>query len=179
VKQIYRISGGHFKVANKKYSKLSHDYDLTFATTTLITPITDPTRIAAFPTQQPDFLPLSQLASREHDDVVGTGTTAHAHDAQHSQHSRKWVIAAVIGFVQAVGALGSITAKTTGNVIPKRSVFLEDQTRSIVELTLWYDDAKNAATLFKVPLPGQRPGSRRRALTHRGSVDIRLATCLR
>ena len=88
VKQIYRISGGHFKVANKKYSKLSHDYDLTFATTTQITPITDPTRIAAFPTQQPDFLPLSQLASREHDDVVGTVTTAHAHDAPPQQHSR-------------------------------------------------------------------------------------------
>jgi hypothetical protein len=64
--------------------------------------------------------------------------------------------------------LGSITARTTGNVIPKRSVFLEDQTRSIVELTLWYDDAKNAATLFKVPLLCQPTGMRHRALTRRG-----------
>jgi hypothetical protein len=53
--------------------------------------------------------------------------------------------------VQSLGALGEITARTTGNAIPKRSVFLEDQGRVTTELTLWYDDAKNAATLFKVP----------------------------
>jgi hypothetical protein len=71
--------------------------------------------------------------------------------------------------------LGSITARTTGNVIPKRSVFLEDQTRSIVELTLWYDDAKNAATLIKVRFQSQPTGSRRHALTR--LVDVRMATC--
>jgi hypothetical protein len=54
------------------YSKLSHDYDITFSEATQITPVTDPARLAAFPVQQPDFVRLDQVASRDNDDVIGT-----------------------------------------------------------------------------------------------------------
>lgn len=66
--QVYYISKGNLKIANKQFSSLKNDYEMTLNGETSIIPCEDS---ADVPMVQCDFVSIADLESREKDSVVG------------------------------------------------------------------------------------------------------------
>ena len=59
--KIYYISTGTLKSANRQYSQLNNEYEITLKETTEIFPCTDSSEAAAIPTITFNFCKISQL----------------------------------------------------------------------------------------------------------------------
>mmetsp|Transcript_83369 Transcript_83369/g.97458 ORF Transcript_83369/g.97458 Transcript_83369/m.97458 type:complete len:474 (+) Transcript_83369:29-1450(+) len=123
--QIFYFSGGQIKAANKKFSNVNNDYELSFDKAAQIIPArTGDSDAFSIPTLRYNFVPIQILKQREAGSMVD-------------------VLAAVLH----IGDVSTIVQKATNRELTKRSVKIADTTAAI-ELTLWGD----AALSFSLPV---------------------------
>ncbi|XP_074640731.1 replication protein A 70 kDa DNA-binding subunit-like [Tubulanus polymorphus] len=117
VGKVYFVSRGTLKTANKQYSTVNNDYEMTFNNDTQVT-LCDET--VDLPQIKYDFVPINQFASKSAD------TTAD-----------------VIGIVKSAAECTTITGKASQREFKKRDLQLVDTTNTQINLTLWGNDAEN------------------------------------
>lgn len=83
--QVFYISKGTLKIANKQYSSLKNDYEMTLNGDSSIIPCEDSSDV---PMVQCDFVSIADLESRDKDAIVGeerVGGVVHVrlHDNRH------------------------------------------------------------------------------------------------
>ena len=128
VDSVYTFSKGMLKPANKKFSLLPNDYELTLNSDAEIHYVDDDATIEQ---QRFNFQSIEQIG-----------------------HKQENEFADVIGIVQSVSPLSHITSKTTQKELTKRAVMLCDDTQLSIELTLWGEQAEryNEAVLDSHPV---------------------------
>jgi replication factor A1 len=120
---VYIIGKGILKMANKKFSVIPNDYEMTLNADAEIEAVEQDDSILE---QKFTFVPIDQLCNREADDTVD-----------------------VLGVVQSVSKVLPVMSKQSGKHLVKRLVVLTDSTLLSVELTLWGDTAeKNGETMI-------------------------------
>jgi replication factor A1 len=113
--KVYTISKGQLKLANKKFSRLPNEYEITLNNDAEVAFFGEDTSIQQ---QVFDFSTIERIQTREPDDFVD-----------------------IIGIVQSVGPLGTILTKKQQEM-KKRQITLTDQSLLSVDLTLWQDQAE-------------------------------------
>ncbi|XP_040908163.1 replication protein A 70 kDa DNA-binding subunit-like isoform X2 [Toxotes jaculatrix] len=113
--KVYYISKATLKVANKQYSTLKNDYEMTLHAHSSIVPCDDTEGI---PTVHCDFVPIAELQSRDKDAIID-----------------------VIGVCKSAEDVSRITTKTSREV-SKRALNLIDTTGKVVTVTLWGEEAE-------------------------------------
>lgn len=66
--QVYYISKGSLKIANKQYTSVKNDYEMTLNGETSIIPCEDSSDV---PMVQCDFVSIGDLGNREKDAIIG------------------------------------------------------------------------------------------------------------
>ncbi|KAK5612981.1 hypothetical protein CRENBAI_003495 [Crenichthys baileyi] len=113
--KVYYISKGTLKVANKQYTTLKNDYEMTLHAHSSIVPCEDSPGI---PTVQCDFVPIEELENRDKDAIID-----------------------VIGVCKSAEDVSRITTKASREV-SKRAINLIDTTGKVVTVTLWGEEAE-------------------------------------
>lgn len=116
VDKVYYISKCQLKAANKQYSKLKNDYEMTLGNDTVIQECTDTAHV---PEIKYNFVPISDIGAMESGAFVD-----------------------VIAVCKETGDLTNLTSKQ-GKELTKREVTLVDQSNTSIQLTLWGDEARN------------------------------------
>ncbi|KAG5891263.1 hypothetical protein JTB14_019670 [Gonioctena quinquepunctata] len=119
VDKVYFISKCQLKPANKQYSSLKNDYEMTMTPDTIIQECTDEGD-STIPTTQYDFVTIDKIANAEVNSLID-----------------------VMGVAKSVGELQTFQARSTGRELKKKEVVLVDQSKTAVTLTLWGSDAEN------------------------------------
>ncbi|KAK2828256.1 hypothetical protein Q5P01_019290 [Channa striata] len=113
--KVYYISKATLKVANKQYTTLKNDYEMTLHTHSSIVPCNDSEGI---PAVHCDFVPIAELENRDKDAIID-----------------------VIGVCKSAEDVSRITTKTSREV-SKRALNLIDTTGKEVTVTLWGEEAE-------------------------------------
>nr|XP_029135221.1 replication protein A 70 kDa DNA-binding subunit-like isoform X2 [Labrus bergylta] len=113
--KVYYITKATLKVANKQYSKLNNDYEMTLHSNSSIVPCDDSQGI---PAVHCDFVPIAELENRDNNDIVD-----------------------VIGVCKSAEDVSRITTKSSREV-SKRALSLIDTTGKVVTATLWGEEAE-------------------------------------
>lgn len=113
--KVYYITKGTLKIANKQFSSLKNDYEMTLNGETNIIPCEDSTDV---PMVQCDFVSIADLESREKDSIID-----------------------VIGVCKSVEDVTRITTKNSREV-SKRNIQLMDMSGRVIQLTMWGNDAE-------------------------------------
>lgn len=113
--KVYYISKGTLKIANKQFSSLKNDYEMTLNGETTISPCEDSHDV---PMVQCDFVSIADLESREKDTIVD-----------------------VIGVCKNTEDVTRIMTKNSREV-SKRNIQLMDMSGRIIQLTMWGSDAE-------------------------------------
>ncbi|XP_022594548.1 replication protein A 70 kDa DNA-binding subunit-like isoform X1 [Seriola dumerili] len=113
--KVYYISKATLKVANKQYTTLKNDYEMTLHAHSSIVPCDDSQDV---PTVHCDFVPIAELENRDKDSIID-----------------------VIGVCKSVEDVSRITTKTSREV-SKRALNLIDTTGKVVTVTLWGEEAE-------------------------------------
>ncbi|XP_050069217.1 replication protein A 70 kDa DNA-binding subunit [Anopheles maculipalpis] len=121
VDKVYFISKCQLKPANKQYSSLKNDYEMTMTNDTIVQECKDVD--GTMPEIQYNFVPISQIANMEPNAMVD-----------------------VVGMCKEASEVVQFTAKTSGRELRKREITLVDSSAASVQLTLWGDDAQNFPT---------------------------------
>ncbi|KAL4223084.1 60S acidic ribosomal protein P1 [Mactra antiquata] len=117
VNKVYYFSKATLKTANKQYSSLKNDYEMTFNSDTIIEPCEEQTDL---PTMNFDFVKIDALESKQANSIID-----------------------VLGVVKSAADLSTVVGKQSKKEIAKRDVQLVDQSGMVVNLTLWGTDAEN------------------------------------
>uniref|UniRef100_T1IJW3 Replication protein A subunit n=1 Tax=Strigamia maritima TaxID=126957 RepID=T1IJW3_STRMM len=115
--QVYYVSGGQLKNANKQYSHTNNDYEITFGKDTIVEPCTD-NEANDLPQIKYDFVPIQSLSNLAKDSFVD-----------------------VLGVCKTFGDCQIVITRANKEV-RKREVSLVDKSKSEVTLTLWGEDAE-------------------------------------
>ncbi|XP_034995364.1 replication protein A 70 kDa DNA-binding subunit [Zootoca vivipara] len=115
--KVYYFSKGHLKTANKQYTAVKNDYEITFSTETSVIACEEAQHL---PSVKFDFMPIGDLESADRDALVD-----------------------VIGICKSCEDVTKITIKSTNREVLKRVVHLMDMTGKGVNVTLWGNDAEN------------------------------------
>ncbi|XP_051933461.1 replication protein A 70 kDa DNA-binding subunit isoform X1 [Hippocampus zosterae] len=115
VGKVYYISKGNLKVANKRFTTVKNDYEISLNGETSIIPCEDNCDV---PIVQCDFITIGDLEKKEKDSLVD-----------------------VIGVCKSVGEVIRLTTKTNREV-SKRTINLMDASGKMVMLTLWGEEAE-------------------------------------
>ncbi|XP_060911055.1 replication protein A 70 kDa DNA-binding subunit-like isoform X2 [Labrus mixtus] len=113
--KVYYITKATLKVANKQYSSLNNDYEMTLHSNSSIVPCDDGQGI---PAVHCDFVPIAELENRDNNDIVD-----------------------VIGVCKSAEDVSRITTKSSREV-SKRALSLIDTTGKVVTATLWGEEAE-------------------------------------
>ncbi|XP_070839802.1 replication protein A 70 kDa DNA-binding subunit-like isoform X2 [Chaetodon trifascialis] len=113
--KVYYISKATLKVANKQYTTLKNDYEMTLHAHSSIVPCDDSQGI---PAVHCDFVPIAELENRDKDAIID-----------------------VIGVCKSAEDVSRITTKTSREV-SKRALNLIDTTGKVVTVTLWGEEAE-------------------------------------
>uniref|UniRef100_UPI00398F46B0 replication protein A 70 kDa DNA-binding subunit n=1 Tax=Pristiophorus japonicus TaxID=55135 RepID=UPI00398F46B0 len=116
VNKVYFVSKGTLKTANKQYTSVKNDYEMTFNNETSVIPCDDGDDL---PTVQFEFVPIDQLESKNKDTMLD-----------------------VIGVCKSFEEVTKITVRSNNREVSKRNVYLLDMTGKIVSTTLWGEDAE-------------------------------------
>ncbi|XP_055751644.1 replication protein A 70 kDa DNA-binding subunit-like isoform X2 [Salvelinus fontinalis] len=114
--KVFYISKGSLKIANKQYSSLKNDYEMTLNGESTIIPCEDTQDV---PMVQCNFVSIADLEAREKDAILD-----------------------VIGVCKSVADVTRLTTKNNREV-SKRTLNLMDQSGKLVEVTLWGEEAEN------------------------------------
>uniref|UniRef100_A0A1A8J7W6 Replication protein A subunit n=2 Tax=Nothobranchius kuhntae TaxID=321403 RepID=A0A1A8J7W6_NOTKU len=115
VGKVYYISKGSLKIANKQYTSVKNDYEMTLNGETSIIPCEDSCDV---PTVQCDFVSIAELENRDKDAIVD-----------------------VIGVCKSVDEMTRLTTKNNREV-SKRTLSLMDMSGKLVTVTLWGEEAE-------------------------------------
>lgn len=116
VDKIYYISKCQIKMANKKFSSLKNDYEMTLGAESVIQECAED---GDMPTVQYSFTTFDKIAAMEANTMID-----------------------VIGVCKQIGDVQTLTARSTGKELKKRDIVLVDQSKSAITLTLWGNDAE-------------------------------------
>ncbi|XP_069936741.1 replication protein A 70 kDa DNA-binding subunit isoform X1 [Cherax quadricarinatus] len=117
INKVYFITSASLKTANKQFSNLNNDYEMTFNKMTEITPCHE---VTAIPAMQFNFVPLDQLESLEKDHILD-----------------------VIGVCKETLDISTVQQKSSGRELKKRDIQIVDDTNREVRVTLWGTTAEN------------------------------------
>ncbi|KAE8295163.1 Replication protein A 70 kDa DNA-binding subunit [Larimichthys crocea] len=115
VGKVYYMSKGSLKIANKQYTSVKNDYEMTLNGESTIIPCEDGCDV---PMMQYDFVSIGDLENRDKDAIVD-----------------------VIGVCKSVDEVTRLTTKTNREV-SKRTVNLIDMSGKLVTVTLWGEEAE-------------------------------------
>ncbi|XP_054650224.1 replication protein A 70 kDa DNA-binding subunit [Dunckerocampus dactyliophorus] len=115
VGKVYYVSKGTLKVANKQYTSVKNDYEITLNGETSIIPCEDNCNV---PMVQCDFISIADLEKTEKDATVD-----------------------VIGVCKSVEEVTRLTTKSNRDV-SKRTLSLMDASGKFVTVTLWGEEAE-------------------------------------
>lgn len=118
VDSVYLISKCQLKPANKQYSTLKNDYEMTFTGETVVQLCKE--EDGAIPEIKYDFVPITQVANMEPKAALD-----------------------IIGICKEVGELQTFTSRTSNKEFKKRDLTLVDTSEAAVVVTIWGDDAVN------------------------------------
>ncbi|XP_051963145.1 replication protein A 70 kDa DNA-binding subunit isoform X2 [Xyrauchen texanus] len=113
--KVYYISKGTLKIANKQFSSLKNDYEMTLNGETSIIPCEDSHDV---PMLQCNFISIADLESREKDTIVD-----------------------VIGVCKTVEDVTRIMTKNSREV-SKRNIQLIDMSGRVIQVTMWGNEAE-------------------------------------
>jgi len=113
VNKVYFITRGTLKTANKKFSNLNNDYELTLSSETKILPCHD-FDDTQMPALKFNFSQLSKVKDADVDAIVD-----------------------VIGVCQMTSDVVNLVSKTTRKELKKRDVTIVDQSLTSINITLW------------------------------------------
>nr|NP_001279890.1 replication protein A 70 kDa DNA-binding subunit [Callorhinchus milii]AFK11625.1 replication protein A [Callorhinchus milii] len=116
VNKVYYVSKGTLKTANKQYTSVKNDYEMTFNNDTTVIPCDDGDNL---PKVQFEFIPIDQLDTKNKDTMID-----------------------IIGVCKSYEEVSKITVRTTNREVSKRNVQLLDMSGKIVTATLWGEDAE-------------------------------------
>ncbi|XP_039613149.1 replication protein A 70 kDa DNA-binding subunit [Polypterus senegalus] len=115
INKVYYISKGTLKIANKQYTSVKNDYEMTLNNETSIVPCDDAMDV---PMVQFEFIPIGELENKEKDSVVD-----------------------IIGVCKSYDDVTKITTKSSREV-SKRAIHLIDRTGKVITTTLWGEEAE-------------------------------------
>uniref|UniRef100_A0A3B5LQI0 Replication protein A subunit n=1 Tax=Xiphophorus couchianus TaxID=32473 RepID=A0A3B5LQI0_9TELE len=115
VGKVYYVSKGSLKIANKQYTSVKNDYEMTLNGESTVIPCEDSCDV---PMMQCDFVSIGDLENREKDAIVD-----------------------VIGVCKSVDELTRLTTKANREV-SKRALSLMDMSGKLVTVTLWGEEAE-------------------------------------
>ncbi|CAN0045283.1 unnamed protein product [Lampetra planeri] len=116
VNQVYYISRGSLKTANKQYTSIKNDYEMTFNNDTTVVPCPDAPEL---PMVQFDFQPIASLQDRNKDSILD-----------------------VLGVCTSFEDPTKITIKSTNREVSKRNIQVVDASCKTVNVTLWGNEAE-------------------------------------
>lgn len=119
VGDVYMISKGTLKFANKKFSSLNNDFELNLDLNSIVQRIDDASVGAAMPKMHYKFVPIADVQDRPKDDIID-----------------------VIGVIMDVKAFSTITTKA-GTPLAKREVDIADDSNRGIQITLWGERAEH------------------------------------
>ncbi|KAK2492948.1 hypothetical protein MC885_014553 [Smutsia gigantea] len=114
VNKVYYFSKGTLKIANKQFTAVKNDYEMTFNNETSVMPCEDGHHL---PTVQFDFTGISDLENKSKDSLVD-----------------------IIGICKSYEDATKITVKSNNREISKRNIYLMDMSGKVVSATLWGED---------------------------------------
>jgi replication factor A1 len=117
VGKVYKIRGGRLKLANRKYTAIDNQYEITFGRETMVEEVADADDI---PQQVYNFVDFTTLEAMDK-------TNAYCD---------------VLAVCQDIGELTSIVTKAQ-KTVSKREVTLMDKSRIVVRCTLWDKPAED------------------------------------
>ncbi|KAM9853645.1 replication protein A 70 kDa DNA-binding subunit isoform 2-T2 [Aulostomus maculatus] len=115
VGKVYYVTKGSLKIANKQYTSVKNDYEMTLNGETSIIPCEDSCDV---PMVQCDFVSIGDLENRDKDAIVD-----------------------VIGVCKTVDEVTRLTTKSNREV-SKRTLGLMDMSGKVVSVTLWGEEAE-------------------------------------
>ncbi|XP_041521548.1 replication protein A 70 kDa DNA-binding subunit [Microtus oregoni] len=115
VNKVYYFSKGTLKIANKQFSAVKNDYEMTFNNETSVLLCEDDRNL---PTVQFDFTGIGDLESKAKDSLVD-----------------------IIGICKSYEDSTKITVKSNNREVAKRNIYLMDVSGKVVTTTLWGEDA--------------------------------------
>ncbi|XP_066455787.1 replication protein A 70 kDa DNA-binding subunit isoform X2 [Eleutherodactylus coqui] len=113
--KVYYFSKGTLKIANKQYTAVKNDYEMTFNSETTVIPCDDSSDV---PMVQFDFVPISELENKNKDTLLD-----------------------IIGVCKSFEEVAKVTIKSNNREVSKRTIHLMDTSGKIVSTTLWGEDA--------------------------------------
>ncbi|XP_069471464.1 replication protein A 70 kDa DNA-binding subunit [Ambystoma mexicanum] len=116
VNKVYYFSKGTLKIANKQYTAVKNDYEMTFNNETSVIPCEDSTDV---PTVQFEFVPIGDLESKGKDSMID-----------------------IIGICKSYEDVTKITVKSNNREVSKRNIYLLDTSGKMVSTTLWGEEAE-------------------------------------
>lgn len=117
VNKVFYVSRATLKTANKNYSTVNNDYEMSFNPDTTVVPCEESS--TSIPMLQFDFVPIGNIESIEKDNYID-----------------------VIGVCKSSSDVQTFVARTTNKELVKRDIKLVDQSNKEVSLTLWGSDAE-------------------------------------
>ncbi|NXU00748.1 RFA1 protein, partial [Buphagus erythrorhynchus] len=114
--KVYYFTKGNLKTANKQYTAVKNDYEITFTNETSVVPCDDAQHL---PSVQFDFVSISDLENTPKDSIVD-----------------------VIGICKSYEDVTKITVKANNREVSKRNVHLMDTSGKLVTATLWGNEAE-------------------------------------
>lgn len=129
IDNVYYVSKATLKTANRQYSKIDNDYEMTFGNDTMIETCHETENM---PRLTLNLTPLSDLIN------ISPGTFVD-----------------LIAIVKSAGDMSSITVKSTNKELNKRELYLVDSSNSQISCTLWgkqaedFDPAEHPVILLK------------------------------
>ncbi|XP_030041574.1 replication protein A 70 kDa DNA-binding subunit isoform X2 [Microcaecilia unicolor] len=115
VNKVYFFSKGTLKIANKQYTAVKNDYEMTFTNETSVIPCEDS---ADVPTVQFDFVSIGDLENKDKDTLVD-----------------------IIGVCKSFEDVSKIIVKSNNREVSKRNIHLMDTSGKMVTATLWGEEA--------------------------------------
>ncbi|XP_015524871.1 replication protein A 70 kDa DNA-binding subunit [Neodiprion pinetum] len=128
--KIYYISRCQLKPANKQFSNLKNEYEMTMTSETEVVPCHDDSD--EIPTVKYDFAPISEIDGKEPNAIID-----------------------VLGVCKSCSDITTVVARTTRKELKKRDVNLVDESNTMVTLTLWgtqadeFDGSSNPVVAVK------------------------------
>ncbi|KAM4700557.1 replication protein A 70 kDa DNA-binding subunit [Discoglossus pictus] len=116
VNKVYYFSKGTLKIANKQYTAVKNDYEMTFNNETSVIPCDDSSDV---PTVQFEFVPIGELENKNKDTLLD-----------------------IIGICKSYDDVAKITIKSNNREVSKRAIHLMDMSGKVVTTTLWGGDAE-------------------------------------
>ena len=113
VNQVYKITNGQLKAANRQYNQCKSDCEVTFGRDTQFTPVSD----ADAPKVQYQFVSIDRIEQTDPGTIVD-----------------------ILGLVQKADPVSHVTIKSganAGNQLAKRDILLVDTSLRTIKLTLW------------------------------------------